>query len=225
MRDRTRDGDEADQDDIAVSAHLLRGLEELAQPTSPQQLRQLTQLVRLLAGWSARINLTGHRDPITMATRLVLDAAALCRALPELPEAETLVDLGSGAGFPGLPISILHPHLLVRLIDSRLKRNHFQRAARRALDLANVEPILGRSDQLEVQPAEIVVAQAMAQPARALELMLPWASPGGMLVLPATEDAAQPEIPVGARFLEERRYQLPGLEIRRKLWIARASTH
>lgn len=224
MTDRTRDGDEANQDDIAVSEHLLRGLEGLGHPTSPQQLRQLTQLVRLLADWSARINLTGHRDPITMATRLLLDAAALCRTLPELREAKTLVDLGSGAGFPGLPISILHPHLLVRLIDSRLKRNHFQRAARRALGLQNVEPILGRSDRLEAQPADIVVAQAMARPVRALELMLPWALPEGLLVLPATEDAAQPEIPFGARFLEERRYQLPGLDIRRKLWLARVST-
>lgn len=225
MHNKTGDGDQADHDEIAVSAHLLRGLENLGQPLSPHQLRQLTQLVLLLAEWSSRINLTGHRDPITMASRLVLDAAALCRALPELQEAKTLVDLGSGAGFPGLPISILHPHLLVRLIDSRLKRNHFQRAARRALNLNHVEPILGRSDELEVQPADIVVAQAMAQPARALELMLPWASNGGMLVLPATEDAAQPQIPVGAGLIAVRRYRLPGLDIQRKLWIARASTH
>ena len=225
MHERTRDGDPAAQEEIAVSAHLLGGLEALGSPPQPHQLRQLTQLVLLLEEWSGRINLTGHRDPITMATRLVLDAAALCcLALPELPEANTLVDLGSGAGFPGLPISILHPHLRIRLIDSRLKRNHFQRAARRALDLQNVEPILGRSDELEVHPAEIVVAQAMAQPVRALELMLPWASPGGLLVLPATEDAVQPQIPAGARFVEVRRYQLPGIDIRRKLWIARAST-
>ncbi len=222
--DRTRDGEPAAQEEIAVSAHLLRGLEALGSPPQPVQLRQLTQLVLLLGEWSGRINLTGHRDPITMATRLVLDAAALSLVLPELAEAKTLADLGSGAGFPGLPISILHPHLIVRLIDSREKRNHFQRAARRALDLKNVEPILGRSDELEVQHADIVVAQAMARPVRALELMLPWASTGGLLVLPASEDAAQPPIPSGARFVGVRHYQLPGLEMRRKLWIARAST-
>jgi len=161
-----------------------------------------------------------------MATRLILDAAALARSLPELHDAQTLADLGSGAGFPGLPISILHPHLRVRLIEARMKRNHFQRAARRTLDLQNLEPILGRSDELETQPAAIVVAQAMAKPTRALELMLPWSTARGLLVLPATQDAPRPETPAGVRITEARSYALPGrppgLPIQRKLWIARA---
>ena len=224
MGDRSGDGDRPDSDEIAVSAHLLGGLEDLSQSPSPQQLRHLTQLILLLADWGARINLTGHRDPITMATRLVLDAAALAGSLPELRVAKTLVDLGSGAGFPGLPIAILHPHVIVRLVDSRMKRIHFQRAARRTLDLQNVEPILGRSDELEIEPADIVVAQAMAKPVRALELMLPWATAGGLLVLPATQESAQPHIPAGARLLEARSYPLPNLDIQRKLWIARASS-
>ena len=73
-----------------------------------------------------------------MAERLVLDAVALSVCLPELSGAKRLADLGTGAGFPGLPIAILNPHLQVHLVDSRLKRNHFQKAVRRELELANV---------------------------------------------------------------------------------------
>jgi len=224
MSDRSRSGDQPAQDEASIAAHLVRGLAELNQPASSLQLGQLSQLVLLLSDWGTRINLTGHRDPINMATRLVLDASALCGALPELRKASSLVDLGSGAGFPGLPIAILHPHLVVRLIESRLKRNHFQRAARRLLQLQNVEPMLGRSDELDVQPAEIVVAQAMAQPSRALEMMLPWASSGGLLALPASHAAPQPKPPAGLGSVEARLYQLPGLGLQRKLWIARAPT-
>jgi 16S rRNA (guanine527-N7)-methyltransferase len=159
-----------------------------------------------------------------MATRLVLDAAALSHALPELRAASSLADLGSGAGFPGIPIAILNPHLAVTLVDSRLKRNHFQRAVRRELDLARITPVLGRSDQVEIHPAEIVVAQAMAQPAAALKLMRPWASRGGLLVLPASESAERPELPGADIQIEERSYRVPESDVRRKLWLIRADS-
>ena len=152
---------------------------------------------------------------------LVLDAAALACALPELHSASSLADLGSGAGFPGLPLAILHPELDVHLVDSRAKRNHFQRAARRKLGLSRVHSILGRSDQLEPVSCDIVVAQAMAHPDRALELMIPWAKRGGLIVLPASETAGEPVSPTQLGEMERRQYRVPVTLTKRTLWLAR----
>lgn len=216
-----KDGDSRQKTEIAVFSLLEQGFAELAQPHSTAHVEQLTDLVILLDHWASRINLTGHSGPLEMATRLVLDAAALASAIPELSNVQTLADLGSGAGFPGLPIAILHPHVEVSLVDSRLKRNHFQREVRRRLGLTNVVPILGRSNEVEQKFCDIVVAQAMTQPARALGLMAEWAHPESLLVLPASGDATQPDCPDGIGNLSLREYRVPGTQTLRKLWVAR----
>ena len=154
-----------------------------------------------------------------MASRLVLDAAALAGSLPELTGSRNLADLGSGAGFPGLPIAILNPHVEVMLVDSRRKRNHFQREVRRRLGLRNVSPILGRSDEVEQVACDIVVAQAMAQPRAALELMVEWSHPGTLLVLPASDTATRPDYPDGIKEPSLREYRVPGVGTLRKLWV------
>jgi 16S rRNA (guanine527-N7)-methyltransferase len=215
------DGDSRVSIEVAVSSLVERSLESLGIPADPDKVQKLTDLVSLLARWAPQINLTGHRDPLDMTSRLVLDAVAMTTALPELGSLSSLADLGSGAGFPGLPIAIIHPHLEVHLVDSRRKRNHFQREAKRRLDLPRVDPILGRSDEVEAIRCDAVVAQAMTQPDRALELMIPWAKPGGIVVLPASEGAESPQIPREAESLEERSYLVPAVKTRRTLWVAR----
>lgn len=219
-----KDGESRKQTEIAVFSLLEHGLTGLGSPADSDTIRQLTDLVMLLDHWAQRINLTGHRDPLSMAQGLVLDAAALSATLPELLAAKSLTDLGSGAGFPGLPLAILHPDLEVRLVDSRLKRNHFQRAVRRELKLTHVQSILGRSDEVEAVASDVVVAQAMTQPEQALELMIPWSRPGGLVVLPASEAAVRPDAPDAIAEMELREYRVPESGIRRKLWVARVRT-
>jgi 16S rRNA (guanine527-N7)-methyltransferase len=207
----------------AVLLVLEQGLGELARELEihPGITEQLCNLVLLLHEWSARINLTGHREPEAIAARLVLDAAALSASLPEIRDARSIVDLGSGAGFPGLPISILFPHIKIRLVESRKKRHHFQRAIRRELGLTNVRPLLGRAEALTPDPADIVVAQAMTQPVEALTLMGRWTRPGGLAVLPASEAARPPDPPKGFGVLELRQYRVPIASTQRKLWLSR----
>lgn len=206
-----------------VRHRLEAGLGEIFGADAPSgSLDQLTRLVLLLAQWAPRMNLTGHRDPIEMADRLVLDAAALVACLPELTQATRLADLGSGAGFPGLPIAILRPSLEVLLVESRQKRNHFQREARRQLHLERVRPLLGRSEQLEPVACDVVIAQAMTQPEEALAQMRPWAHPAGLLVLPASDRAEQPTIPAAAS-IERRLYHVPFTGVHRQLWLVRLS--
>jgi 16S rRNA (guanine527-N7)-methyltransferase len=216
-----KDGVSREELETAVFSLLESGLTELSTPVEKSQVSQLVDLVSLLSQWADRINLTAHRDPIEMTSRLVMDAAALSSTLFELGSASTLVDLGSGAGFPGLPIAILRPSLEIVLVESRLKRHHFQREACRRLGLPHVRPTLGRSDEIEIRPADIVVAQAMTQPARAFELMLPWCRPGGLVVLPASEGAEQPALPATVRDCSLREYIVPGTGRVRCLWIAK----
>ena len=217
-----KDGAAPEEIERAVSSLIEIGLSELSIQAESKQISQLTRLVTLLSEWATRISLTGHRDPLQMASHLVLDAAALSQCLPELDTASSLVDLGSGVGFPGLPIAILRPELQVVLVESRLKRHHLQREIRRQLDLTRVIPILGRSDEVEVRVSDVVVAQAMTKPREALELMRAWARPGGLVALPASEAADPPDVPDGYGDLSLREYRVPTIGRARRLWIATA---
>lgn len=216
-----KDGDTREESEVAVFSLLERGLAEVPLAPSRRQLQQLTQLVLILEEWASRINLTGHRDALAMTRGLVLDAAALAAALPEIAGAQRVADLGTGAGFPGLPLAILHPETQFVLVDSRKKRNHFQREIRRRLDLPNVHPILGRSDEVEQLPSDLVLAQAMAQPADALRLMAQWAGDHGILALPGSDASTPPTVPPGYQDAELRRYRVPESGTERRLWLVR----
>jgi 16S rRNA (guanine527-N7)-methyltransferase len=148
----------------------------------------------------------------------VLDAAALSQQLPAAPD---LVDLGSGAGFPGLPLAVLWPASEVLLIEARERRHHFQRAAIRALGLRNASALRGRAESLPPEPRTVVIAQAMAQPARALRWMLRWARLDGWLVIPGGEEAPRIEPLPEVAFERVAPYSVPGGGPHRTLWIGR----
>jgi 16S rRNA (guanine527-N7)-methyltransferase len=165
------------------------------------------------------MNLTGHRGPEAIARRLVLDAVAFWQAVAELGrKPERVSDLGSGAGFPGIPVSILEPDLEVVLVDSREKRHHFQRAAKRALELDNLRPRLGRIEALEPDPSDVVIAQALAAPPRALELGIGWARPGGLIVIPGVEQPPDPGPHPAIATHGTVRYRVPLEGATRTLW-------
>jgi 16S rRNA (guanine527-N7)-methyltransferase len=150
--------------------------------------------------------------------RLVLDALALSRALPDAP---SVADLGSGAGFPGLPLAIARPELRVLLVDARERRHHFQRAAIRSLGLGNVRALRGRIEALAPEPAAIVVAQAVSAPAKVLTAMLPWAEPGGLVVIPGSETPPAPGEHPEILHSEIRPYRAPLGGPLRTVWIGK----
>lgn len=203
--------------DPAALAVLETGLRELALPAALAE--PLAALACLLAQWAARMNLTGHRSPEAIARRLVLDALAFGQALG-LGEPASLADLGSGAGFPGLPLAILWPRCRVTLVDARERRHHFQRAAVRSLGLTNVEPRRGRIEALPAELHQVVVAQALARPEEAVALMLPWVAPGGWLVLPQSAGAAPIDAPAPLVNARMRSYVVPAGGPQRALWAA-----
>ncbi len=199
-------------------ALLVEGLEELELRASAPQLDALLALACLLETWSQRINLTGDRTLQAILRHRVLGAAAL---LGHAPRFASLADLGSGAGFPGLPIAVLRPRSRVTLVESRQKRHHFQRAAIRELGLSNAAALLGRAEALPARPHQAVIAQAMARPAEAQRHMLRWAEPGGWLLLPGSADLpAVPENPAYS-CVEKIHYREPAAGPGRTLWIGR----
>ncbi len=220
-----KNGEPRDPSEIAVFSFLSQGLRDLGSPAGADQIARLTRLTFLLSEWAGRISLTGHREPMEMAGRLVLDAAALSMALPELASVEMLSDLGSGVGFPGIPIAILHPDLRVNLIESRSRRHHLQKQLKRVLGIENIRPILGRSDEIPVVPSDLVVAQAMTEPSEAIRLMQGWCRPGGMIILPASETAPAPRPPDGFGAPGAREYRVPGADRIRRLWVLRSGAH
>jgi 16S rRNA (guanine527-N7)-methyltransferase len=193
------------------------GLEEIGIAATASQQLALLELARLVDRWGARINLTGHRGLDAILRGLVLDAATLVALLPDL---SSLADLGSGAGFPGLPAAILRPSVRVTLVESREKRHHFQRAACRELGLGNATPVRGRAEQIEPSLHAAVIAQAMARPLAALPPMLRWVEIGGRLFVPGGARAPSLDDPrVATEGLLRYRVPLGGAD--RSLWIGR----
>lgn len=201
-----------------ILALLTSGLAELRLPAD--RAAPLAELSELVARWAERINLTAHRSPDAVARRLVLDALALGKALPVTPPA-SLIDLGSGAGFPGLPLAILWPSCRVTLVESRERKHHFQRTAIRALGLTNAQALRGRAEELDATPHEVVVAQAMAEPTHVLEWMRRWADSTGWLALAQSDPPASFATPPWIGSATSRRYQVPLGGPARSLWLGR----
>src|SRR5215468_9629830 len=109
----------------------------------PQLIAQLQTYLDLLLRWNARVNLTAIRDPEQIVTRhfgeslfaarVLRDAGAFDRATEASP---TLSDIGSGAGFPGIPIKLVEPQIPLTLIESQNKKATFLREVIRALELS-----------------------------------------------------------------------------------------
>ena len=144
------------------------------------QAEPLAQFLNLLSQWSAVHNLTGFRDADSLLDRVLLE----CLLLRTWLAGETIADIGSGAGLPGLPLAITEPERSFTLIESRAKRVHFLQHVAGALGLNNVEVAHMRAEDL---PAErsfaTVLGRAVAAPQAFVTLARRICSAGGRIVL------------------------------------------
>ena len=115
-------------------------------------------------------------------------------------------------------MAIVRPDVEVLLVDSRERRHHFQRAIRRALGLDQLEPLLGRMEELEPRPGRLVIAQAVARSEEVLAWAAPWVSSGGSLVLPGSEGAPDPGLHPELQAHGRVDYPVPGTERSRSFW-------
>jgi 16S rRNA (guanine527-N7)-methyltransferase len=165
----------------------------------PLTARLVEGHVRLLISWNSAINLTAIRDPSAIAVEHVADSLA---ALPVLRAAgvSTIVDLGSGGGFPGLPLAIALPAERALLVDSVAKKARFLEVVVDALDLdARVGVVGERAEGLAAGKAreawQAVTARAVGSLAELVELAFPLLEPGGILVAwkgPAVAEEMEP---------------------------------
>ncbi len=137
-------------------------------PTPPQLFDQLSAYLDLLLKWNARTNLTSIRDPEAIVMRHFGESLFLAAHVPA--GIQTVLDLGSGAGFPGLPLHLLRPDLSVTLAESQHKKSAFLREAIRSLDLTT-QVHAGRAEELMgTQSFDLVALRAVDKMHEALTL-------------------------------------------------------
>lgn len=152
-------------DRAALHARLQAGAAELGLVLSAMQSESLLDFIDLLERWNATYNLTAVRGAQEMVTRHLLDSLAIS---PHV-RGKTLVDLGTGAGLPGLPLAVLEPDRRVTLVDSNGKKARFLREAVRSLGLRNVRIEQARAEDMGGE-FDCVVARAFASVAELLEV-------------------------------------------------------
>jgi len=143
-----------------------------------------------LLRWNRAHNLTGHHDPAAAYLDLFLDSLAL---VPHV-QGPALLDIGSGAGFPGLVLALALPELRVTLLEPRAKRVSFHKQAIRSLELGDrVQTVMGRAGEaLEGEQFSTVTLRAVTDIPGSLELAQPYLAPGGAVLLPrGAKDADQ----------------------------------
>ena len=145
---------------MSLEASIAKGLEAMGMAASPEQVRAMAAHLELIAKWNRVHNLTAIRDTIQMVSVHLLDSLSLA---PHLGRAKRVLDVGSGPGFPGIPVAIARPDIEVTLLDSSSKKCAFLEQAKAELRLANVRVACERVEQW--QPDErfdLVVSRAFA---------------------------------------------------------------
>lgn len=162
---------------------LALGVRSFGLSLTETQLAQFQTYQALLMEWNTWVNLTAVRDPIQIEIRHFLDSLSCATVTGDL-NGRALIDVGAGAGFPGLPLKILYPNLGLTLLDSVGKKTRFLEAVVAALDLSDVVVLTERAEivgQLAAHRARYdwAVARSVAELRVLVELLLPLCRVGG----------------------------------------------
>ncbi len=199
-----------------TESRLAAGLEALGLALAPAQRQALLRLVGELADWNARFNLTAIRDPAQVVDKHLLDSLAVLGRLRGL----TVADIGSGAGFPGLPLAIADPDRRFTLVESTGKKAKFLRHAAGVLNLPNVEVVQGRAEALKPSQAfDSVISRALGTLADFIRVAGHLAGRGGRLLAMKGKvpDAELQALPAGWETLAVHPIRVPGLDAERCL--------
>jgi 16S rRNA (guanine527-N7)-methyltransferase len=207
-----------------LSAELLALAEALRVPLAHDARQRLTAFAELVTRWNARIDLTAARTPEQLAEVLFADALVLAdEAL--VPRSARVLDVGSGAGAPALPLALLRPDLSLVLVEPLRKRVAFLRTAIGSLEglAGRVEVREGKLDPRAPQVAGAPFDVAMARATFAPDVWLPLALGLARHALVLTAAEEPPAAPEGARVAHEARYALPRTGAPRRITVYRAA--
>ncbi|MCU7805004.1 MAG: 16S rRNA (guanine(527)-N(7))-methyltransferase RsmG [Candidatus Thiodiazotropha sp. (ex Lucinoma borealis)] len=153
--------------DSACRQRLQQGAMVIDMSLSEQQQQGLMQFLSLLVNWNKAFNLTAVRDPLEMVGRHLLDSLVL---LPHLTSTSCL-DMGTGAGLPGIPLAIMRPQTQFVLLDGNSKKIRFVRQVVMELGLKNVQPVHARVERYHPEsPFQTLLSRAFSALPKMLEL-------------------------------------------------------
>jgi 16S rRNA (guanine527-N7)-methyltransferase len=138
-----------------------RALKSFEIHVDDRQVELIQRYIRILLHWNDKLNLTAIRDPLDILNRHFCESMFGEVALP--PGGCRLADIGSGAGFPGIPLKILQPEIELVLVESNIKKGTFLAEVSRELDLAHTRVMISRYEELdeELAPLDFVCSRAL----------------------------------------------------------------
>lgn len=150
---------------------------------SEEQQNQFYQYMQLLIEWNKKMNLTAITEPQEVLTKHFIDSLSI---VPYITEKEKILDIGTGAGFPGIPLKIVLLKNPITLLDSLNKRILFLQEVVKQLDLEEIEAIHGRAEEFckedRREGYDVVASRAVAKLNVLLEYMLPFTKVGGRCI-------------------------------------------
>ena len=194
------------------------------------KLEQFHKYYELLIEWNKNINLTAITEYGDVLTKHFLDSLAIVKAI-DFKQTLSLIDVGTGAGFPGIPIKIVFPNIKVTLLDSLKKRVNFLDEVIKNLSLTDIETIHGRAEDFAKEDKlreqyDISVSRAVANLSTLSELCLPYVNVNGKFIAYKSEKAdielneAENAIQIlGGGNIEKISFLLPGTEFERNIIV------
>lgn len=188
-----------------------------------EQVDQFDLFLRELVAWNAHTNLTAIIDPDGVRVRHFLDSLTVAKVIP-LEAGVRVIDVGTGAGFPGIPLKIVYPQLEVTLLEATGKKVNFLRHVAQVLGLSGIHFVNARAEEAGQMPEhraayDVVVARAVARMPILMEYLLPLTKVGGLSIamkgVTAHEETATAKRALstfGGQLRSIETFQLPNVE-------------
>lgn len=205
-------------------------LNQIGITLNDKQKEQFDKFYELLVEWNKVMNLTGITEYEEVNEKHFVDSLSIVKAI-NMNDVKSVIDIGTGAGFPGIPLKIAFPHLKVVLLDSLNKRINFLNTVISELGLENIETIHGRAEDFAKQADyreqfDLCVSRAVANLATLSEYCIPYVEKGGMFVPyksgeidEEVEQAKKAVHVLGGKLENVIKFQLPGTEIGRSFVV------
>lgn len=200
------------------------------------QLQQFLKYFEMLSEWNKVMNLTAITEFHDVMKKHFVDSVSLVKAY-DVTKKSNVIDVGTGAGFPGLALKIAFPELQVTLLDSLNKRIQFLNAVIEKLNLSGVETIHGRAEDFAKpgklrEQYDLCVSRAVANLSTLSEYCIPFVKEGGMFISYKSEKVSEEIIMaenaismLGGRVKEQIEFTLPDSDIYRNLFVIEKISH